>query len=173
MMKEPHKVMTETAAKLVEAIQQATSQYFRLAILVGAPTSGKTVLLRSLAQQFAYPLLNVNLELSQRLLDLTYAQRSQYVDRLFKDVITAVTGDVVLLDNLEILFDPHLEIEPLRLLQMVSRNRTIVASWSGRFQGGALIYAEPGHPEFVQFKQIEAVVIPVAATASRSGAYSS
>ena len=161
MMKEPHKVMTETAAKLVEAIQQATSQYFRLAILVGAPTSGKTVLLRSLAQQFAYPLLNVNLELSQRLLDLTYAQRSQYVDRLFKDVITAVTGDVVLLDNLEILFDTSLEIDPLRLLQMSSRNHTLVASWNGSYQAGTLTYAEPGHPEFNQFKQIEAIVITV------------
>ena len=35
-------------------------------------------------------------------------------------------GDLVLLDNLEILFDTGLEIEPLRLLQVSSRNRTAV-----------------------------------------------
>jgi hypothetical protein len=68
---------------------------------------------------------------------------------------------VVLLDNLEILFDTGLEVEPLRLLQVSSRNRTIVASWNGTFQGGTLTYAEPGHPEFVQFKRTDVVVITV------------
>ena len=29
-----------------------------------------------------------------------------------------------------------------------------------------LIYAEPGHPEFVQFKQIEAIVITVGTSAT-------
>ena len=65
------------------------------------------------------------------------------------------------LDNLEILFDTALEVEPLRLLQVSSRNRTIVASWSGDYRDSTLTYAEPGHPEFVQFKQFEAIVIPV------------
>jgi len=68
---------------------------------------------------------------------------------------------MVLLDNLEILFDTSLEVEPLRLLQVSSRNRTVVASWNGRFRDGTLTYAEPGHPEFIQFKQTEAVVITV------------
>ncbi len=50
-------------------------------------------------------------------------------------MIAAVPGDVVLLDNLEILFDTALEVEPLRLLQVSSRNRTIVASWNGSYIG--------------------------------------
>ncbi len=79
-----------------------------------------------------------------------------------KEVIAAVPGDLVLLDNLEILFDTELEVEPLRLIQVSSRNRTIVASWNGSYQDGTLTYAEPGHPEFIQFKQIEAIVIALA-----------
>jgi len=158
--------MIETAAKLAEAIEQATSQYYRLVILVGVPASGKTTVLQSVAQQFDYPLVNVNLELSRRMLHLAHVQRSQQVDHLLKDIIAAISSDVVLLDNLEILFDPRLEVEPLRLLQMSSRNRTVVASWSGRFQNGTLTYAEPGHPEFAQFKQIESVVITVGAKAN-------
>jgi hypothetical protein len=85
---------------------------------------------------------------------------------LLKEVIAAVSGDVVLLDNLEILFDTGLEVEPLRLLQLISRNRTIVASWNGSFQGGTLTYAEPGHPELIQFKQTDAVVIPIGTSAN-------
>ncbi len=68
------------------------------------------------------------------MLELTRTQRSRQVERLLKEVIAAVPGDVVLLDNLEILFDTGLEVEPLRLLQVSSRNRTIVASWSGSYR---------------------------------------
>ena len=57
------------------------------------------------------------------------------------------------------------EVEPLRLLQVSSRNRTLVAAWNGSCRDGTLFYAEPGHPEFTQFPQIEAIVITVAASA--------
>lgn len=74
---------------------------------------------------------------------------------------------MVLLDNLEILFDTALEVEPLRLLQVSSRNRAIVASWNGSFRDGTLTYAEPGHPEFIQYKQTDAVAIPVSTSETR------
>jgi hypothetical protein len=153
--------MTETATTLERAIEQAASQYYRLVVLAGVPGSGKTAALQSVAQKLGCPLVNVNLELSKRMLELTRSQRSRQVERLLKDVIAAAPGDVVLLDNLEILFDPALEVEPLRLLQVSSRNRTVVASWNGSYRDGTLTYAEPGHPEFVQLKQTDAVVIPV------------
>lgn len=156
--------MTEAATKLEQAIEQATGQYYRLVVLVGTPGSGKTVVLQSVAQKFGYPQVNVNLELSKRMLELTRTQRSRQVERLLKEVIASAPGDAVLLDNLEILFDTALEVEPLRLLQVSSRNRTIVASWNGSFRDGTLTYAEPRHPEFIQFKQTDAVVIPVGTT---------
>ena len=146
---------------LREAIRQAANQYFRLVILAGVPGSGKTAALQSIAHQAGCHIVNVNLELSKKMLELTRTQRSRQVERLLKEVIAAAPGDVVLLDNVEILFDTGLEVEPLRLLQISSRNRTLVATWNGTFAGGTLTYAEPGHPEFVQFKQVDAVVIPV------------
>lgn len=153
--------MTETFTKLAQAIQQAAIQYFRLIILVGVPASGKTATLQSVAQKHGCPIINVNLELSKRMLELTRTQRSRQVDRLLKEVIATAPSDMLFLDNLEILFDTSLEVEPLRLLQMASRNRTVVASWNGSFLNGTLTYAEPGHPEFVQFKQTEALIVTV------------
>ena len=148
-------------AQLELAIEQASSQYFRLVILAGPPGSGKTATMQSVAQKIGCQVVNVNLELSKKMLELSRTQRSRQVARLMKEVIAAVSGNVVLLDNLEILFDTGLAVEPLRLLQVSSRNRTVVASWSGSYVAGTLTYAEPGHPEFVQFKQSEAVVITV------------
>ena len=157
----PSSTPNVTLTQLEEAIQQASNQYFRLVILAGIPGSGKTAALQSTGHRLGCQVVNVNLELSKRMLELTRTQRSRQVERLLKEVIAAAPGDVILLDNIEILFDTGLEVEPLRLLQVSSRNRTVVASWSGTYVGGTLIYAEPGHPEFVQFKKVDAVVIPV------------
>lgn len=154
-------VLSEAVTQLEQAIEQVASQYYRLVILVGAPAAGKTSVLQTLARKLDCLPLNLNLELSRKMLELTRTQRSRQVERLLKEVIASVPGEVVLLDNLEILFDAALELQPLRLLQVLDRNRTIVASWNGSFQGGTLTYAEPGHPEFMQFKQPEAVVVTV------------
>lgn len=153
--------------KLEEAIQQAGSQYFRLVVLAGPPRSGKTTVLQSVSQKLGYKFLNVNLELSKRMLELTRMQRPRQVERLLREVIAAAPGQVVVLDNLEILFDTTLQVEPLRLLQVSSRNRTIVASWSGSFRDSTLTYGEPGHPEFAQFKQVEGIVITVGTPAAQ------
>jgi hypothetical protein len=158
--------MADLVTRLNQAILQAAGQYYRLVLLAGLPGFGKTGTLQAVAQQNGYPYLNVNMELSKKMLELTRSQRSRQVERLLKDVIASVPGDVVLLDNLEILFDPALEVEPLRLLQLSSRNRTVVASWNGTCKDGTLIYAEPGHPEFIQCKQAEAVVVTAGGTPS-------
>ena len=152
--------------QLQDAIQQAASQYFRLVILAGPPGSGKTAALQAIGHVLGSAIINVNLELSKRMLELTRNQRARQAERLLKEMVAAIPNDVVLLDNLEILFDVGLEIEPLRLLQVSSRNRTVVASWNGTYRGGTLTYAEPGHPEFIQFKQVNAVVIGAGSTAA-------
>ncbi len=148
---------------LDEAVARAANQYYRLVIVVGTPGKGKTALTQALARTNGYPIVNVNLELSKRLLDLTRVQRSRQAEKLLKEVISSVEGDVAILDNTELLFDTSLELEPLRLLQGASRNRTIVATWNGSFNNNTLMYAEPGHLEFVQFKQVEAIVVPASA----------
>jgi DNA polymerase III delta prime subunit len=151
--------------QLEQAIKQAASQYFRLVILAGPPGSGKTTALQATSQALGCQVVNVNLALSKKMLELTRTQRPRQVERLLKEIIAGMPGEVVLLDNLEILFDTGLEVEPLRLLQVSSRNRTVVASWGGTYMDGVLTYAEPGHPEFVQFKQVEAIVIAVGSSA--------
>src|SRR5438132_848892 len=103
--------MIDLVAQLEHAIQQAASQYFRLVALAGLPGDGKTAALQSVAQKIGCQLVNVNLELSQRMLELTHTQRPRQVERLLKEVIASVPGDVVLLDNLEMLFDTGLEVE--------------------------------------------------------------
>ena len=124
------------------------------------------------------PLVNVNLELSRRMLALSVRQRALQLPRLLQDVcassVERQASNLLLLDNLEILFDVKLKHDPLRLLQGLSRNKTIVAAWPGEIrtehrglmtessanidsalstQSSALYltYAVPDHPEYRRY----------------------
>ena len=145
--------MPESLSEMVLArIDGAKALYHRL-ILVAAPSgAGKTEALRGVAERTGARLVNLNLELSRRMLDLTGRERALRMPDLFDEVVGR-DEPLVLLDNIEILFDVSFEQDPLRLLQGVSRNRTIVAAWNGTLENGYLTYAAPEHPEHRRYSR--------------------
>lgn len=150
-------------AALLEAIERVTALYHRLVLFVSPAGTGKTAVLHTVSHTTGASLLNVNLALSSRMLDLTERQRALQVHRLLTELISVEKGDVVLLDNIEILFEASLKQDPLRLLQGLSRNRTVVASWGGHVDDGQLVYAIPGHPEHRRYPVSDLTIVwPVA-----------
>ena len=136
---------------VVEQIGHAESLYHRLVLVVGPESSGKTSALRDVAERIDAPLINVGLELSRRLLDLTERQRRIRVPPLLGGIVAETAGDVVLLDNVEFLFDIALRQNPLGLLQRLSRRRTVVATWNGSVEDGHIVYAVPDHSEYRRY----------------------
>ena len=156
---------------LLSTIGQASSLYYRLVLVVGPARSGKSAVLRELSRRVAARVINLSSELSQRLLDLTPRERALEAGNLVREIVNEATsetgaqpasqgrnalsapqGDVVLLDNIELLFDPALKLDPLRLLQLVSRNVTVIATWPGSVGDRGLTYAVPGHPEYRRYE---------------------
>ena len=84
---------------------------------------------------------------------------SLQVARLLKEIVGEEVEDGVLLDHLEILFEKSLKQDPLRLLQGISRSRTIVAVWSGILEDGSLTYAVPGHPEHRRYPATDLLLV--------------
>ncbi|MBF0234070.1 MAG: BREX-3 system P-loop-containing protein BrxF [Desulfamplus sp.] len=141
-----------------ELILTVAGLYHRLILLVGESGSGKTSALHGVAKQHDAEIFNLNLNLSYLLLELTMKQRVLQLSTLLEDILKESQG-IIFLDNIEILFDKDLKQDPLRLLQNLSRNRLIIASWNGRYQGKKLIYAEPDHPEYRLYDSIETVIV--------------
>ena len=136
---------------VAEKIGHAESLYHRLVLVVGAGGSGQASALRDIAECMDAPLVNVGLELSRRLLDLTERQRRIRAPELLGRIVTETASDIVLLDNVELLFDVALHQNPLGLLQRLSRRRTVVATWNGSMEDGHIVYAVPGHPEYRRY----------------------
>jgi hypothetical protein len=144
--------------KIKRSLQTAEGLYYRLVLLVGESGSGKTSVLRDIAEQFGSSVVNVNLALSSELLELTTKQRSLRLPSILDHIVDQLQSPVVL-DNLEILFDKDLQQDPLRLLQSISRNRTVVASWNGIVNFGRLVYAETSHPEYRSYDSVDAMIV--------------
>ena len=147
------------ANQIVQGIKNAAELYYKLIFVVAPANSGKTKSLQSVRDLINIPLLNINLELSKRMLDLTTKQRALKISQLLRAIVNEAGTDIVLLDNIEILFDKSLEQNPLRLLQGLSRDRTIVAAWNGIIEGNYLIYAEPNHPEYNRYPADDLLVV--------------
>lgn len=156
--------MNGLAGKIRNQLDGASQLYHRLILVVGPAGSGKTAALQELSESLGVPYVNLNLALSQRLLDYTSKARPLRVPQLLDEIVNGMGSAVVLLDNIEVLFDQTLKQDPLRTLERLSRNRTIVATWNGRAHGKTLTYAAPGHPEYKCYSDIPPLVIDARAT---------
>lgn len=149
--------------RIKRSIQSADGLYYRLVLLVGETGSGKTSVLCDIADEYGTSVVNVNLNLSSQLLQLTTKQRSLRLPELLGRIADETQIPVVL-DNLEILFDKDLRQDPLRLLQGISRNRVVIASWSGVSDGGRLLYATHGNPEYRSYDSVDALIVSMNGT---------
>lgn len=147
------------ADQILNAIAEVETLYHRLVLVAAPGGGGKTAALRVVAERRGFPLINVNLELSRRLLELTQRQRALQVSSILARTADGMTASALLFDNTEILFDRSLQLDPLRLLQGMSRHRTVVATWNGTVRDNLLTYAEPGYPEYLRYPVEELVIV--------------
>lgn len=141
------------------AIEQAAARYYKIALVVGRSGSGKTNLLKKICGQMQIPLINLGIELSQKLLPLTSRERKLKTCEIVSDLIDAQGAPRLAIDNTEIIFDPSLMINPLGLLQSLSRTRLLIWSWNGEVENGHVTYAYPGHPEHQRIPTSEITLI--------------
>jgi hypothetical protein len=137
--------------QIVENAEKAVELYHRLIFVVAPSGQGKTAALQEVRLQKNVPLVNVNLELSLQMLDLTKRQRVLKLPSLLLEIINKYEGDIILLDNIEVLFDVTLKQDPMRLLLGLSRNKTLVVAWNGIIKDDYIIYATPNHPEYKRY----------------------
>ena len=138
--------------KLERLVDEVGALQSKLVLLIGAPHSGKTALLHCLAKSKGVTPLNVGAELGGCLAGMPQRQRHLQTMTILRELVDQhAPGDLLLLDNIELLFDRSLQIDPLDLLKRHAHARRVVAVWPGELQGemrmGRLTYAEMGHPE--------------------------
>lgn len=138
----------DVAEALERLVAEAHFLHSKLILLVGPASAGKTALLHALSHNLGVAPLNVGKALSGRLAVIPQRQRHLQVNSILRELADQhASGDVLLLDNIELLFDRSLQLDPLDLLKRHAHARRVVAAWPGELRDDRLTYAVMGHPE--------------------------
>jgi hypothetical protein len=152
----------ERLAQLVDDVGNLNS---KLILLIGPPRSGKTALLDKFSNFKQAAVLNAGGALGRQLLGVPIAQRHIRTVALLMGLVAEYSREeLVLIDNIELLFDQTLQLNPLDLLKRLARVRRVIAAWPGELNSRRLAYATMGHPEhrdypvdgFIPFELTEA-----------------
>jgi hypothetical protein len=155
-----------TLEKLEQLITEVGNFNSKLILLVGPSRSGKTKLLRDLGIKLSIEPLNVGLELGHRLAATPNNKRGFSAGELLREIAQhEQTGErtdtPLLLDNLELLFEPGLQINPLDLVRRLAHSKRVVAVWPGELRGDRLVYADMSHPEHRDYSRDGVVVLEI------------
>ena len=144
--------------KLERLVGEIGDLQSKLILLVG--NSSKTLLLRQLAQRLSVAPRNVGATLGHRLAATSVAERGFSINELLREATDSARDNApLLLDNLEVLFEPSLKINPLDLIKRLAHSRRVVAVWPGELRDDRLVYARLGHPEYRDYTRDGIVVL--------------
>ena len=97
---------------------------------------------------YGWPRLSVGRELSAVLLSEMPRRRSRTARRWMPTRLREMAAGPVLCTGIDLLFDPALELDTLRLLCDVSRVARMVVTWPGSYRDDVLAYAVPDHSHY-------------------------
>ena len=104
--------------------------------------------------------LDLNLFLAERISAVPEEQRCYRITDEIRDLLYNDPYPVFL-DRYEMLFSPSYQLNVLRLFADIARVRPFYTQWPGYCRQSALIYAEPGDPEYRNYHITDHDVIVV------------
>ena len=130
---------------LIQTIADASKKYHKLVIVIGLPNTGKTRIINKIKENTNTVYINLNLVLSEKLLNHSSKEQQYKVEELLHETIEQNQNKTLLFDNNEILFDPNLNLDVLNLFKKISRHQTCIISWTGLLTDGKLRFSETGY----------------------------
>lgn len=154
--------------QLIEAINGSAHDRHKLILVLGGFGAGKTQLLRATATEVEGVYVNLNLQLTERLLQLPRSRYAdgvtvhQVLDKLCDELSPA--GQPLLVDNVELLFSPEVgQVNPVDTFKRISRQRPVVLALPARRDGNYAEYSTIGRRDYLRMEIGEYVVINVEA----------
>lgn len=149
-------MMNVTITDLKKRIDDLGNQYYKMVFVIFKNYSIETFS----SELTDTRILNINLQLSEKLLVIPSKDYYWHVT----DFLLSFMDDdkmTYILNHIDILFDPVLAIQPISVLESISRQRKIVVIWPGEYREGKLFYAEPQHSEYFKTQGPENLVITI------------
>ena len=135
----------------------ASTHVEQLVLVSGGGWEIRTELLQAVASKLNFKYTAIGLPFAKELLGQSPTHRPLFISEMIEKLVQ-VANQGLALDQIEILFDPELHIDPLRFVRTLSHGHLILLSWPGIYKSSRLIYAEPDHPEYRVYQVSDTLV---------------
>ncbi|NMA94941.1 MAG: BREX-3 system P-loop-containing protein BrxF [Clostridiales bacterium] len=95
-----------------------------------------------------YTYISLGAMLSHKLLQYDRDLRKKHVIEELDGIFCILDSQRLLIDDIDILFNPTYDIDILGYFVKLGRNRRIIVNWPGEYSSGYLIYALPGYEDY-------------------------
>ena len=103
--------------------------------------------------------LNIGKELSAALRPVSVKERSSFSQKWLLESLRRFSNGPVICTNIDLLFDPNLELDPLTLFRQAARYMRMIVLWPGEISGKSLFYAIPEHHHFRSWEISNALLL--------------
>src|SRR5260221_1973801 len=125
--------------------------YYPCCLLVDPDITRLQRAARSVAAHRSWPMLSISVVLGDALLTVEPARRSGHVKRILDETFRPQLGHrraAVVVTDVDMLFEPVLSLDPLRLFRDLSRVGALIVAWPGTYTNTILAYAAPEHAHY-------------------------
>lgn len=101
-----------------------------------------------LRNEYEWPILDIGLQLSKKLLSIQPSKRSRQIPQIMDDMVGKFETNPIFCTNITLLFEPSLDLDPLALFLQLGRSHKIIVMWPGQSRNNGLSYAVPEHSHY-------------------------
>lgn len=117
---------------LNKKVEELNDAKHKLLLIIGAPGSGKSKIIREYSQETGIPIID---------LDKIFINTpsDQLMDEM-KKFLSTYHQKVLLLDNKKILYSKNSKIDLLAFLKEISESIPVIATWNGKIEDGQVFH---------------------------------
>lgn len=123
---------------LLSYVESAKKSDIPMVVVTGSPGSGKSYVLRSVADLKKWKYVDCRDLIVEEIIELLPNMRAEMAPKIMTGILDKYGGDVFLLDRVQTFFTPVLQLNPLDLLRELSKKHLLIVAWPGYFQYGQL-----------------------------------
>lgn len=140
--------MDETIEEIMKQWNKLKKKDERLLVLVGAPGSGKSQILRRLEVRNGWKYAEAKDLLPADVFSVPRKERADWAKEHMTESIVRLGGPVTIIDSIGLLFAPVYNMHPMDILREISLTHPLIAGWTGAFDGEKLTLEYNGRKDF-------------------------
>lgn len=118
--------------------------------IVGAPGSGKSKLLRALSENKGWQYIEARELLNEVIFEVPREERPERAEEILVEEITRQDAEVIIIDSIDVLFAPILNLKPVEVLKRISKDHALIIGWKGSVDGDTLCLEHNNNPRYYE-----------------------